>query len=671
MSFFVLILIFGSFLILSFLIWNHLRIQKYKELKRREQQYKALSVSNDGFYDWNIQNNTIHFDSNYYKMAGYESEEFPGNYHEWYKRVHPEDSKRTIKEINALLIDESSKYDVEFRFKRKDGSWMWIRSRGIISERDKSGKILRVLGTHSDITKAKNAESELKRLYFAIEQADEIIMITNVSGVIQYVNASFTRVTEYTKEEAIGQNARLIKSGEQNQSFYQNLWETITSGKSWNGIIKNKKKGGDLYTEKAAISPVRDIDGSLVNFVAIKRDISKELSFEEQLLQSQKMQAIGQLAGGVAHDFNNMLTGILTASLMLRKISVNSEKALKYLGIIDEAVERSAGLTKNLLSFSREKPQLLTIIDIHHSINKTVNLLKSTLSRSIRFELNLHSPVSAIIGDPSQIENSILNLGINASHAISDEGLISISTEIVFFDQSYCEENIFDLEAGDYIHIQFKDDGQGIHKENLVKIFEPFFTTKEISKGTGLGLTSVYGMIKQHKGSISVESEENRGTCFHLYFPLINHDIEVTHPDQPNTFNKIGEGSILLVDDENLIRTPLKELLQDVGYRVLIANDGEMAVEIYRAHSDEIDVVILDIIMPKMNGCNCLKILRSINPNVKVIVESGSSSLDNMDKMRELGIQGTINKPSSEDEILREVQRVLITIPSIASITSE
>lgn len=629
---------------------KQLQIEK-DNLQRINRKRLALSISSDGFYDWNVENDEVYFDDNYYSMAGYEPGEFPMKQEQWFKRIHPEDQKYLKEKVNLFVEGKEKQYDEEFRFLCKDRSWMWIRSKAVISEKDYKGRAVKVLGTHRDITKFKDIQHELNRLSLAIEQAVEVVMITDINGYVQYVNPSHFRVTGFTKEETIGSKANILKSGEHDSAFYQKLWSTISRGEVWRGRFKNMKKDGTLYIEDAVISPVREEDGEITGFVTIKRDVTKELSFQEQLNQSQKMQAVGQLAGGVAHDFNNMLTGIMTASLMLQKTLSGDSKSMKYISIINQAVERSADLTRSLLNFSRKQPQALNIINLHDSINNAIHLLKSTTDKRISIYTELYRGSCIIIGDASQIENSILNLGINATQAIEKEGSIKIFTDVVSLDMNYCKDNVFDIEPGKYIHLSIVDSGCGMDDMTIKKVFEPFFTTKSKLKGTGLGLSSVYAMIKQHKGAVFIHSKVEEGTEFHLYFPLIEEHKVVSH----NTIREIEpekcEGCILLVDDEELIRQSVREMLIDSGYRVLVADDGEMALNMFVENNAKIDLVILDMIMPRMDGFKCLQAMREVNPHIKVIIESGFVADDKMKQLEELGIQGIIIKPGTYQEI--------------------
>jgi len=633
-----------------------------EELKKgNERKRKALAVANDSYFEWDFITEEIYFDSNYYRMGGYEPGEFNGTADEWRSRIHLADLPEVDKALNAFINGYSQDFNMIYRIRKHDGSWLWVHARAIATKRDEKGAVLKLLGTHSDVNAYKDTQQELKRFQSAIEHAAEAILIADSDGNIQYVNPAFCSMTGYEREEVIGRKTNLLKSGEQSDEFYSYLWDTIKGGESWSGRMKNKRKDGTFYTEESVISPIIGEDNkSIINFVSIKKDISGDLDLKEQIEQSRKMQAIGQLAGGVAHDFNNMLTGIMTASMMLRRKIPHDELSERYLSIIDEAVQRSAELTGNLLSFSRKQPQLLNIISLHDSIRRTEKLLRSTLHKGIDLNIDLFEGESSIIGDSSRIENAVLNLCINASHAVEEVGgTIDVKTEMVYFDNRRCEKDPFALEPGEYIHLSVSDNGSGIDPEHLNKIFEPFFTTKVKTKGTGLGLTAVYTMVQQHKGSISVESTPGEGTVFHLYFYLIGgkkreaeHISESHHPQK-------GEGTILLVDDEDLIRGPHRDMLIDRGYQVYTAEDGLEALEIFAEHGNNIDLVILDVVMPRMDGLNCLLGLRKIDPSIPVIIESGFSSEEKIDKMKEIGIQGMIRKPAREQEIYRIIEEIL------------
>lgn len=376
----------------------------------------------------------------------------------------------------------------------------------------------------------------------------------------------------------------------------------------------------------------------------------------EQLNHAQKMDAVGQLAGGIAHDFNNMLGGILGAGHMLLSYLPDHPKARNFHTLIMQSAGRAADLTRQLLTFSRTSSKASTPVDIHAIIQETITLLKNTTDRRIKIETDLQAEQSSIIGDPSQLQSAILNLGINASQAMPGGGTLCFSTRLLEIDHVICETSPFDLQPGQFLEIDVRDTGCGIPAENLGRIFEPFFTTKELGKGTGLGLAAVYGTIKQHGGSITVCSELETGTNFQILLPLNSAEI----PAEPVSQESIkGQGTILVVDDEEVMRITAKAILEDLGYTVLLANNGEEALAVFREKGDTIDLVILDMIMPVMNGKDCFFALQQLNPDVRVMLSSGFAREEDLEDMKKCGLKGFIHKPYLSGALSQSVHSAL------------
>jgi nitrogen-specific signal transduction histidine kinase/CheY-like chemotaxis protein len=381
-------------------------------------------------------------------------------------------------------------------------------------------------------------------------------------------------------------------------------------------------------------------------------DVTEQRRMEDQIRQTQKMDVIGQMAGGVAHDFNNMLTAILgSAELMARHVSGNLD-ALKLLGNIQQAASRSADLTGQLLTFSRKEQKNAVHINIDTTINEVISLLERTVDKKIILQTKLIAGESNVTADPALLQNALLNLGLNARDAMPEGGVIMFSTANVELDSWYCESSAFNLTTGPFIEISISDTGMGMPKEVVERIFEPFFTTKGVGKGTGLGLAAVYNTLKENHGSISVYSEIGMGTVFKLYLPLSTWEstagtvtVEMTH----------GSGGVLLVDDEPLIRNVGRELLQNNGYKVFLAEDGERALEIYAQNKENISLVILDMIMPKMGGKETLEHLVKNYPEVRVLIASGFYQHGNIEELLNLGAKGFIQKPYSWLELCKAV----------------
>ncbi len=465
----------------------------------------------------------------------------------------------------------------------------------------------------------------LTRLSTAIEQSLETIVITDTEGAIQYVNPAFERVTGYNVSEAMGQNPRILKSGKQDDAFYVELWKTISNGKTWIGRMVNKRKNDTFYTEDATISPVLDEAGRIVNYVAVKRDMTEHLDLTAQFEQAQKMESVGRLAGGVAHDFNNMLQAILGHTEMALAQVDPVSPIFSDLKEIHKAAERSANLTRQLLTFARKQTISPRIIDLNETVEGMLKMLRRLIGEDIDILWNPGRNLRPIKVDPSQIDQLLTNLCVNAQDAIEGVGTITIVTGTAIFDKTWCVDHT-DFIPGEYISLAVSDTGCGMDREILSHLFEPFFTTKEVGKGTGLGLATVYGVVKQNNGLIQVQSVLGQGTTFKIYFP--QQAPLATPLPVPAVIQPVESGSetILLVEDEAAILEMTKKMLVRLGYTVLSAASSDEAIRLTQEHAGRIDLIITDVVMPGMNGRNLVEKLRSFQPDLRCLFMSGYTS---------------------------------------------
>jgi len=507
------------------------------------------------------------------------------------------------------------------------------------------------------ITERKKAEALRIRLVTAVEQAGEAVVITDTKGNIQYVNPAFERISGYSRDEVIGNNPRILKSGYHDQIFYQKLWRTLESGDVWTGHFVNKRKDGTLYHEDCTISPVRARSGEIVNFVAVKRDISQEVQLEQQLQQAQKMEAIGTLAGGVAHDFNNLLQVVLGYSEYVLMDESLSPSARNDLMTISQAARNGADLVRRLLTFSRKTEIQPRPLNLNHQIRRVEKMLSRTIPKMINLELVLAQELATMNADPTQIEQILMNLAVNAKDAMPDGGRLTFETETVFLDDDYCRAHI-EFTTGKYVLLKVTDTGMGMDRTTAQRIFEPFYTTKGPTEGTGLGLAVVYGIVKQHGGHILCYSEPGVGTTFKIYFPTLE-----SPPDFEETFQRStssgGTETILLVDDEESIRNLGERILTTAGYKVLTARDGKEALEIYGKDKDRISLVVLDLIMPEMGGKQCLEELLQADAEVKIVVASGYSANGPTKEALSRGAKGFISKPFDMRQLLAMVRKAI------------
>lgn len=492
----------------------------------------------------------------------------------------------------------------------------------------------------------------------AIEEAGEGIMIANKNMTIEYTNPAIARITGYREDELIGKNLfSQIQSLELTETRWGDIREVI-HGNAWSSNLRNKKKDGTEYLEHMTIIPVKDENGAVKKFVAIRHDITKERQLEEQLLHAQKMEAVGQLASGIAHDFNNILTAIIGYAKLLQG-SINKESpVIEYAEEILRAAKRAADLTQNLLTFSRKQIIHLEPVDLKEIIKGLQNLLSRIIGEDIELNTIFTDRDLKIMADKGQIEQVLMNLATNAKDAMPEGGILTIEAKAVEIDREYMKAHAVE-KTGMYALISVSDTGIGIDEETKKRLFEPFFTTKELGKGTGLGLSIIYGIIKQHNGFINVYSELGKGTTFKIYLPLIEAEVKSTSEIMPPVSSVNGTETILIAEDDTSVRNLTKKLLQGHGYRVIEAGDGEAAIKEFLSNKDIIQLVILDIIMPKKGGRDVYKEIKSIRPDIKAIFTSGYAA----DIVHAKGLLeeelDLILKPAAPDELLRKVREVL------------
>jgi PAS domain S-box-containing protein len=473
-----------------------------------------------------------------------------------------------------------------------------------------------------DITERKRAAAENERLLAAIEQSGETIVITDPEGIIQYVNPAFVQGTGYSRDEAVGQRPRIIKSGLHDETFYRGLWQTVAGGKTWKGRFINKRKEGTLYTEEATISPVRDGSGAIVNYVAVKRDITEHLHLSAQLQQAQKMESIGRLAGGVAHDFNNML-GVILGTTELALIGVDpSEPIFGDLQEVRNAAERSADLTRQLLAFARKQTVAPKVIDLNDTVTGMLKMLRRLIGEDIDLDWQPGPNLWPIEVDPSQIDQVLANLSVNVRDAVTGAGKLTLETRNMTVDEAYGSGHM-EAVPGEYVLLAVSDNGGGMDKEVLRHLFEPFFTTKEVGAGTGLGLSMVYGIVKQNRGFINVYSELGQGTTFKICLPRYKGQSGPLQPHGTIEPARRGTEAVLLVEDEPAILKMSKLMLENLGYRVLSATTPAEAIGLAEKHAGCFHLLLTDVVMPGMNGEGLAKRLQDLDPKLKCLFMSG------------------------------------------------
>jgi PAS domain S-box-containing protein len=516
---------------------------------------------------------------------------------------------------------------VEGLQRRKDGSTfpVEVSVRYVRLDRDY------LIASTRDITERKRAEESLKLLGSAVKQSRESILITDAQldlpgPKIIFVNPAFTQMTGYAAEEVIGKTPRILQGPRTDRTVLARLRKNLEQGEVFSGETINYRKDGKEFDLEWQVAPLRDAGGKITHFVATQHDITERKKLEAQFLQSQKMEGIGQLAGGVAHDFNNILGVIQMQSDLLKADGNLSPTQFEFANDIAAAAQRAAALTRQLLMFSRKQTMRPCNLDFNESINDMTKMLRRTIGENIQLQFKFAMQPLFVHADAGMMDQVLMNLAVNARDAMPDGGQLVIETSAVDFDESVREQSA-QARPGSFICLGVSDTGCGIPHENLQKIFEPFFTTKEVGKGTGLGLATVFGIVQQHKGWVNVYSEVGRGTTFRIYLPRLEKMSE-QKPEQPVlTAMRGGSETILLVEDDPFLRASVRKALTQLGYRVIEAVSGVEALDVWNQHRDEIDLLLTDLVMPGgISGIELSGQLLELEPKLKVIYASGYSA---------------------------------------------
>ena len=509
----------------------------------------------------------------------------------------------------------------------------------------------------------RNSEAKYRELYQGMLDG---FVVVDMAGKIIESNQAFCNMLGYSAEEIRGLSY-INLTPEKWHAFEKYIVENQILQRGYSNVYEKeyRRKDGTVFPIELRTVLLKDNAGNPSGMWGIIRDITerkqaeeKQKKLEEQIRQSQKLEAIGQLSSGVAHDFNNLLGGIMGHAELLKMHLSEGSDLLRHTGSIISSCVKAADLTKQLLTFARKAPVELQKIDMNTFIKQVVGLMERTIDRRIEIAVNVQKEPAFISGDLNQLENTLLNIAINARDAMPEGGRLSITSETVDLDEDALANEHFKVVKGPYIRIIVEDTGTGMSKAIKDRIFEPFFTTKEVGKGTGLGLASVYGCVKQHNGYITVDSHLGIGTQFNFFFPAIKSAGPIASVKEEEALIP-GKGALLVVDDEPVYHEVLNQLFSGLGYTVHCCANGPDAVAFYREHSATIDVVILDMNMPKMNGLHCFWRLKEINANVKVIVATGYGENKDRATMQNEGVRAFVQKPYRAAELAKKIAELM------------
>ncbi|MBI5569431.1 MAG: PAS domain S-box protein [Desulfomonile tiedjei] len=626
-------------------------------LRQSEEKYRnILETIEDSYVETDLAGNVTFFNPSTCRMAGYPADELKGMN---YRQLADEPTRERIKEVFQKIYATGKAVKIfAHDLIRKDGTRAHVET-SVSLIRDGHGNPMGFRGIGRDVTERRLAEEERARLATAIEQAAEGFIVNDTNWIIQYVNPALERISGYEKNEIIGQHLRVFKSGKHGKEFYRQIRETLTRGDVWSGRAISKKKDGTLYEVEITASPVRDKSGTIINYVSMHRDITREVKLERELRQAQKMEALGTLAGGIAHDFNNILAAIVGYTEMASLRVPQGSPVHRYLTQVLDSSSRATDLVNHILAFSRQSEQERKPVPIGAIVREALQLLRSSLPSTIEIlpEIAVQPGGSIVLADPTQIHQVVMNLCTNAAHAMRVKGgRLGVRLEDTVVDASLASR-YSGLKPGAHVCLTVSDTGHGMDSATVERIFDPYFTTKGPGEGTGLGLAVVRGIVKNHGGAIVVYSEPDQGTTFHVFLPRIDEEIAL----ETTVIESLPRGNerVLFVDDEHVLVDLGTEMLQSLGYRTVGTTSSVEALETFRCQPDAFDLVITDMTMPGLRGTELARELIAARPDIPIILCTGFSDLIDRERAKETGIRELVMKPYVIGNLASTIREVL------------
>ncbi|MBD3562485.1 PAS domain S-box protein, partial [Planktothrix sp. FACHB-1355] len=587
-------------------------------LRQSEKRFRTIvDTAQEGIWLLDAQANTIYVNQRISEMLGYTIEEILGR--SWFDFMDNLARIEAVQKFERRLQEINQRHDL--RFLRKDGSEIWT----IVSSSPmgiNNGEFIGAINMLTDITERKLSEQKIREQAALLDITKDAVIVRDLQNKILFWNKGAEQIYGWTQEKVIGKDVHEILDKETSPQIIE-IQNIFAQKGEWHGELNQVTKGGHDIIVESCWTLVRDDKQQPKSVLVVNTNITEKKQFEKQFLRAQRMESLGTLAGGIAHDFNNVLTPIMMA-IQLLQIKIKDKQGQEWLNTLEINVKRAADLVKQVLSFARGCEGKRTLMEVTHLLLETEQIIKNTFPKSIEVNVNISPELWCVAGDPTQLHQVLVNLCVNARDAMPEGGTLTISAENIFIDENFARMNI-EAKVGSYIAIAVSDTGFGISNKILERIFDPFFTTKDLGKGSGLGLATVSGIVKGHGGFIEVFSEVKKGTKFNVYLPATDTTIkDFTKEKQRRSQVPVGHGEVVLVvDDEDAIREITKISLESHHYKVMSACDGIEAIALYAQHKEEIDIVLVDMMMPSMDGSTTIRTLQKINPQVKILAVSG------------------------------------------------
>ncbi|MBN9420691.1 MAG: PAS domain S-box protein [Candidatus Eremiobacteraeota bacterium] len=622
------------------------RMAAREALRTSEERFRFLTkATNDAIWDWGLDNDSLWWSEGFETLFGFQRSQVEPDIASWYNRIHPADRDHVKNDIHKALDGDSEVWICEYRFSRKDGSYATVLDRGYII-RDESGKAVRMIGGMTDLTQHKLAEARIREQAALIDQSRDAILVLDLEHQVTFWSKGAERVYGWTAEEAQGRVLdELLDSDVQ---VFGLADQQVREKGEWSGEIQHRSRTGTRLTLDARWTLLRGSAGEARAILSIDTDITQAKLLEQQFLRAQRMESIGTLAGGIAHDLNNVLAPILLSLEYLHTI-LEEPDVIEVLQTMEASAQRGADMVRQVLAFARGVEGRRMEVQVGTILKETEQFTRDTFPKQIAIELQLPEQLPSVMGDPTQLHQVLVNLCVNARDSMPQGGKLRISADRIVLP-----------EQGIHLRLQVLDTGTGIPPEILEKIYDPFFTTKDIGKGTGLGLSTTLAIVKSHGGFLQVSSEMGRGTCFEIYLPASQQGGEESQASPGEEALPRGHGQlVLVVDDEAGLRQAAARMLETHGYRVVQAGDGAEALHVYSEHHQDVAAVVTDLMMPVMDGLVSIGILRRLKPGLPVVAASGLGSAEQEEQLVRLGVRHFLTKPYAARALLTALQELL------------
>ncbi|MDB6130306.1 MAG: multi-sensor hybrid histidine kinase, partial [Verrucomicrobiales bacterium] len=624
-------------------------------VRESEERFRLFAnVTTDAIWDWDLQTGEMWWNEGFTKLFGYDRAEVEKTSASWENRIDPKDSQRVVGSIYEVVRGSGVSWTSEYNFTKKDGSSAFVLDRGHVI-RDREGKALRMIGGMTDLSGRRDSEEKLKEQAALLDQTSDAVLVRGLDHEILFWNKGAEKIYGWAAPEVLGKSVRDVLYRDPSQ--LDAAMDKVVAGGEWAGELSHVTRSGTMVSIYGRWTLMRDLNGNPKSVLAINTDITERKKLEQQFLRSQRMESIGTLAGGIAHDLNNVLAPILL-SIELLKNGENRPDKLETLNTIENSARRGADMVKQVLSFARGVAGRRVDVQVDELLQQLDKIINETFLKNIEVKTTVSGDLLSVTGDPTQLHQVLLNLCVNARDAMPEGGVLRLSADNVFFTPESAAR-ILHAAPGDYVLIKVEDNGTGISPAILDKIFDPFFTTKDLGKGTGLGLSTSQAIVRSHSGFMQVQTNVGSGATFLVYLPAHKRKAVEAIPVQGSHMARGTGQHILVVDDEDGVRVIVRKILESFGYKVSEASDGEEAIAVYKKHKQQISLVLTDMMMPMMDGPATIEALKKLNPSVRIIAASGLSVTETVASASNLGVRHFLPKPFTTLSLLEMVKKAL------------